>query len=47
LSEVEQYWKAVSEKFGLNIDWNSLHPQEQHQVIMSINLLLQILDNHR
>lgn len=42
-SEVELYWQAIATKFGDNRQWHQLHPQEQHMVINSINMLLSVL----
>lgn len=41
--EVIQYWEAIAAKAGDKRKWRDLRVQEQHAVITSINMLLQIL----
>lgn len=43
MSDVEEFWIAMSAKFGDNRQWHQLHPQEQQQVIMGINLILSVV----
>ena len=43
MSQVETYWEAVAVKAGDPRKWSELRMQEQHTVITSINLLLQVL----
>lgn len=43
MTEVEKFWAAVSAKFGDNRQWHQLHPQEQQQVIMGINMILAVV----
>lgn len=43
MSDVEKFWAAMSAKFGDSRQWTQLHPQEQQQVIMGINLILQVV----
>ena len=43
MSEVEKFWQAISAKFGDNRQWHQLHPQEQQQVIMGINMILSVV----
>lgn len=42
-STVELYWEALAAKSGDPRKWSELRMQEQHTVITSINLLLQVL----
>lgn len=42
-SEVEKFWIAMSAKFGDNRQWHQLQPQEQHQIIMGINMILSVV----
>lgn len=42
-SQTEIYWQALADKTGDSRTWNELRPQEQHLVMTSINLLLQVL----
>jgi len=47
MSDVEKYWEAVRGKWPSSLpDFNKLPLQEQMMVIQSINLLLQVLNNH-
>jgi hypothetical protein len=43
MSETEKFWVAVAAKFGDNRQWHQLQPQEQHQVIMGINMILSVV----
>jgi hypothetical protein len=43
MSDVEKFWVAVAAKFGDNRKWHQLQPQEQHQVVMGINMILSVL----
>ena len=43
--DVIKYWDAIRAKTGDSRQWNSLQPQEQHMVIQSINLMIQVLMN--
>ncbi len=44
MSEVEKYWDAVRAKWPTpQPAWKDLHPMQQQQVIMSINMLLEVL----
>lgn len=44
-SEIEIYWEAIAAKFGNTREWTNLHPQEQHMIIQSVNLLFAVLGN--
>lgn len=43
MSDVEKFWSAIAAKFGCNRKWHELHPQEQHQVIMGINMIMSVV----
>jgi hypothetical protein len=46
MSDVEKYWDALRAKWPRPVPaFKDLHPMHQQQVIMSINLLLEVLDN--
>lgn len=42
--EVAIYWDALAAKAGDNRTWNDLRIQEQHAVMTSINMILQVLN---
>lgn len=41
--DVITYWNTMSRICGDYRTWNELHPQEQHNIISSVNLLLSVL----
>jgi hypothetical protein len=43
MSEVEQFWSKVAEKFGDKRTWQQLNPMEQQMVIQGINMILQVV----
>lgn len=43
MTDVEKFWQAVSAKFGDKRQWHQLQPQEQHQIIMGINMILSVV----
>lgn len=46
MSDVEKYWDALRAKWSRPVPaFKDLHPMHQQQVVMSINLLLEVLDN--
>ncbi len=45
MSDVEVYYNRIAEKVGSQRRFKDLNPVEQVQVIQSINLLLQVLNN--
>jgi hypothetical protein len=48
MSEVEQYWNAITKKWPHPVpSYHQLDPMEQMMLVQSINILLQILNNHR
>jgi hypothetical protein len=48
MSEVEEYWKAIAKKWPHPLpSYHQLDPMEQMMLVQSINILLQILNNHR
>ena len=48
MSEVEQYWEAIRKKWPHPVpSYHQLHPMDQNMLLDSINILLQILNNHR
>jgi hypothetical protein len=47
MSEVEQYWEAIRKKWWRPLPhYHQLDPMEQMMLVQSINILLQILNNH-
>jgi hypothetical protein len=40
-SDIEKLWRKLSAKFGDNRTWHQLHPQEQHQFIQGVNMIMQ------
>jgi hypothetical protein len=43
MSDVEKFWTAVAAKFGDTRQWHQLQPQEQHQIMMGINMILSVV----
>lgn len=43
-SEVAIYWEAIAAKAGDNRTWDDLRIQEQHVIMTSINMILQVLN---
>lgn len=43
MSDVEQFWSKVAEKFGDNRTWQQLNPMEQQMVLQGINMILQVV----
>jgi len=43
--DVITYWNAIALKAGDTRSWEQLEPQQQHMVIQSINLLIQVLNS--
>lgn len=43
MSDVEKFWVAVAAKFGDKRQWGQLHPQEQQQIIMGVNMILSVV----
>ena len=41
--DVITYWNTISCICGDNRKWNELHPQEQHNIVSSIQLLLSVV----
>jgi hypothetical protein len=48
MNEVERYWEAIRKKWPHPVpNYHQLDPLEQHMLVQSINILLQILNNHK
>lgn len=41
-SDVEKFYAAIVAKLGGTRTWDDLPPQEQHNFIMALNIMLQI-----
>ncbi len=41
-SDVEKFYAAVVAKLGGTRTWGQLQPQEQHNFIMALNVMLQL-----
>ncbi len=45
MSEIELYWNQISTKvYGQPVPWTALHPMHQHQIIGSVNTILEVLN---
>lgn len=44
-SEVEQFYAAICAKMGITRQWSELHPGEQHQIVMAVNMILAVVHN--
>ena len=42
-SQVEQFYAAIAEKFGVQRKYHELHPVEQMQLVQAINMILQVV----
>ncbi len=43
MSETEQFYYAVCNKFGITKKWGELHPVQQMQFVNAINTILQVV----
>lgn len=47
MSDVERYWEAIRKKWpSPTPSYQQLDPMEQHMLIQSINIVLQLLHNN-
>jgi len=42
-SDIEKLWRQLAAKFGDNRTWHQLNPQEQHQFIHGVNMIMQVV----
>ena len=45
MSEVEQLWYKLGEKFGNTRKWHQLSAHEQHVFIQGINMIIAVMNN--
>lgn len=46
MSDIEKFYAAIAVKYGCQRAWSQLHPQEQHQFIQGVNLILDVLNRN-
>lgn len=45
MSDAEKYYYSIAKHFGLTLNWNQLNPMIQMQIIESVNMLIDAMNN--